>query len=41
MKLITEEQNSILNIMYITAAILFGLSLIILLIFYEKPCTFR
>ena len=26
MKLITEEQNSILNIMYITAAILFGLS---------------
>ena len=33
MKLITEEQNSILNIMYITAAILFGLSLIILLFF--------
>ena len=33
MKLITEEQNGILNIMYITAAILFGLSLIILLFF--------
>ena len=33
MKLITEEQNGILNIMYVTAAILFGLSLIILLFF--------
>ena len=33
MTLITEEQNGILNIMYITAAILFGLSLIILLFF--------
>lgn len=33
MSLVTAEQNSILNIVYITAAIIFGLSLIILLFF--------